>query len=141
MTEDKKNELKILVQTLTSVPIWNENPKGFCFSSSFALSIYLNALGYQNSIAEGTFNVKHFWLTIEGDDNIIVDATIRQFDWKQDPIYIGKIEENEITKQYKINNSSFNDWVQFTKFGAIPNINHFMYKGRLTFFINFYYTI
>jgi hypothetical protein len=111
------------VQTLTSEPIGNENPKGFCFSTSFALSIYLDAFGYQNSIAEGDFNCAHYWLNPKGYDNIIIDAAIRQFDFKQDPIYIGKIGENEITKQYKITNSSFNDWVQLYQIWCNPKYN------------------
>jgi hypothetical protein len=123
MTDEKKNELKMLVQTLTSEPIGNENPKGFCFSTSFALSIYLDAFGYQNSIAEGNFNCAHYWLNLKGYDNIIIDATIRQFDIKQDPIYIGKIGENEITKQYKITYSSFNDWVQLYQIWCNPKYN------------------
>jgi hypothetical protein len=123
MTDEKKNELKMLVQTLTSEPIGDQNPQGFCFSTSFALSIYLDAFGFKNSIAEGEFNCSHYWLNLNGYDNIIIDATIRQFDFRQDPIYIGKIDENEITKQYKITCSSFNDWVQLYQIWCNPKYN------------------
>jgi hypothetical protein len=49
-------------------------------------------------------NVSHFWIKFEADD-MILDPTIRQFDTSKDLIYLGKINDDEITKQYvELNN-------------------------------------
>ena len=65
--------------------------KGFCFTISYHLSIYLQIKGFKNEL-EG--NVSHFWIKI--NNNIIVDPTIRQFvkeleEWSKDLplVYVG----------------------------------------------------
>ncbi len=112
--EDNKR-LRDLVERITMLSIGKQNPKGFCFSTSFVLSIYLDSQGYSNNIISGKMNgVDHFWIKLDNDDDIIIDATLKQFDSEnnqEDSIYIGEISENKITNQYKQDYISFKEWI------------------------------
>ncbi len=114
-------KLKSLTERIIKHSIEEECPKGFCFSISFVLSIYLELNGLPNEIIGGKMNnTNHFWIYLK-DFDVIIDATIKQFDKNQEAIYIGKKNENEITNQYKINQISFNEWLRIYKVFRNPN--------------------
>ena len=103
------DEIKKIATTFVHSSIKDEIPNGYCFSICFPLSILLSILKIKNKVAVGNafinkMNVSHFWIKFEADD-MILDPTIRQFDTSKDLIYLGKISEDEITKQYvELNN-------------------------------------
>lgn len=114
-------KLKSLTERIIKHSIGEECPKGFCFSTCFVLSIYLELNGFPNEIICGKMNnTDHFWIYLK-DFDVIIDATIKQFDKNQEAIYIGKKIENEITNQYKINQISFNEWLRIYKVFRNPN--------------------
>lgn len=113
VSEQEKANFVTLVERFTNYSIRNTNPKGFCFSTSFVLSIYLQSQNIGNSIVEGNMNnAPHFWIRLMEYEDLIIDATIRQYDESQPQIYIGKKSENDITKEYITVVSSFNEMVQ-----------------------------
>ena len=87
-------------------------------------------------------NKGHFWLQINSTD-IIVDATIQQFK-NPDPIYVGKLQDNEITKTYIPNGLELEEWFP-TTFGIWkryyelsvdpPNLDEHPYEKRSTIYI------
>lgn len=121
LSEQKKEELKLVIEKITLRSIGKNCPKGFCFSTSFVLSIYLRAKGISNCIVGGKMNgCDHFWLNLKEYDDIIIDATIKQFDKSQDDIYIGRISGNEITRQYNLKCYSFNEWINLYQAWSNP---------------------
>jgi hypothetical protein len=112
------NHIKKLTEDFISESIRHENPAGLCFGTSFPLLIYLATKQIKSSLikggvpqpkADGTIqNVPHYWLQIDSED-IILDPTIQQFK-NPDPIYIGKLQDNEITKKYIPNNLKCDSW-------------------------------
>jgi len=113
ISEQEKDDLKTMVERFTNYSIGNINPKGFCFSTSFVLSIYLQSQNIANSIIEGSMNnAPHFWIRLMEYEDLIIDATIKQYDESQPLIYVGKKTENDITKEYIPVVSSFNEMVQ-----------------------------
>ena len=113
VSEQEKDELKTMVERFTKYSIGNINPKGFCFSTSFVLSIYLQSQNIDNLIVEGKMNkAPHFWIKLKGYEDLMIDSTIQQFDESQPKIYIGKKSENDVTKEYQPVYYSFNELVQ-----------------------------
>ncbi len=108
----KTDHLKIkeLTEEFISESIKNENPAGLCFATSYPLKIYLLIKNVRSILKVGKvpkatlddpdFKYDHFWLEID-EEGTILDSTIIQFsgDLKM-PIYIGKLEDYDITKQY-----------------------------------------
>jgi len=122
-TDHIKQKIKLLVETITKRSIGNQCPKGFCFSTSFALSVYFNSQEIRNFISVGKMNnTVHFWLNLIDYDDIIIDATIKQFDKNQD-IYIGNISDNKTTEQYKPKCISFNDWIDLYEIWCNPEFD------------------
>ncbi len=121
LSETEKNRIRGLVEKITKHSIGSEIPHGFCFSTSYALSIYFKIKELKHSIKGGKFKkIDHFWLSLDEYKDVIVDATIKQFDENQYPIYIGTKNNNEITKQYVQEDHSFNDWCDLYKTWCEP---------------------
>ena len=60
--------------------------------------------------------IRHFWLTVNGYENIIIDPTIRQFKPQVEPIYIGSL-----TSEYTADTTSFIETFSWAfKFWAEP---------------------
>lgn len=103
--------IKKLTEDFTSESIRTEDPAGLCFATSFPLFIYLGTKQIKSSLRVGRVpmlntenkirKVSHFWLQIDGEGTML-DPTIRQFDENEEPIYIGKLTENKVTKKYKL---------------------------------------
>jgi hypothetical protein len=112
------NYLKKLTEDFISESIRDQDPAGLCFGTSFPLQIYLATKQLRSRLikgevpqpkANGTIqNVPHYWLQIDSGD-IILDATIQQFK-NPEPIYIGKLQDNEITEKYIPNNLALDSW-------------------------------
>jgi hypothetical protein len=103
------DEIKKIATNFVHTAIKNEIPNGYGFSICFPLSILFSILKINHKIAIGyaTMNkmsTSHFWIKLEMDD-LILDPTIRQFDTSKDIIYLGKIMDDEITKQYVESNN------------------------------------
>jgi hypothetical protein len=117
-------QLEKLTKCFISESISDQDPAGLCFPTSFLLQIYLGTKQIKSSLIKGEVPVKktdgtylnnpHYWLQIDSTD-IIVDATIKQFN-NPDPIYVGKIQDNEITKTYIPNELELQAWFP-TDFG------------------------
>lgn len=74
-----------------------------------------------NEIVGGKMNGNdHFWLNILEYDNVILDATIQQFDKSQVRTYVGELKENEITMQYDLKPYSLNDWLRIYENWSFP---------------------
>ncbi len=118
MDEELKKEIRSYVDTITLKSIGNQDPKGFCFSTSFALYLYLRLKRIRTSIVGGTMDgCAHFWLKSDCYDDII-DATLKQFDKENcvlDLVYIGEKSKNKITEKYQQNTTSFNEWIEIYK--------------------------
>ena len=102
-----------ITKDFTSESLRNQDPAGLCFSTSIYLQIYLATKQIKSNLISGkvpSHDVTHFWLYIESED-IIVDATIQQFN-NPEPIYVGKLKDNEITKTYIPNGMELDKWFQ-----------------------------
>ena len=97
--------------------IGNECPKNLCFSTCYPLLLFLKINNINCSLAGGDYNgIRHFWLTVNGYENIIIDPTINQFKPLVDPIYIGSL-----TSEYTPDTTSFNETFSWAfKFWAEP---------------------
>ncbi len=119
MTVDKDYILK-LTKDFTSESIHDQDPAGLCFPTSFLLHVYLGTKQIKSSLIKGDFpelqpdgttkKTPHYWLQIDTTD-IIVDATIQQFK-NPDPIYVGTLQDNEITKTYIPNELGLQSWFE-----------------------------
>ncbi len=102
LSEDEKKRIEDLIKYITEETIGSNDPSGFGFSTSIALSIYLKVNNIDTSIQAGIYNnLNHFWLSLDNYPGVIIDATIKQFDSNQLPIYIGEKYANKITEQYQ----------------------------------------
>lgn len=109
MKKDHYNIVK-LSKEFTSECIRTEDPAGLCFATSFPLLIYLATKQIKSQIRTGkvpkiladgiSIDVDHFWLQIDKEGTIL-DPTIQQFKEDQEPIFIGMIQDNEVTEKYK----------------------------------------
>lgn len=124
----EKDEIKKLVNEFTSQAIGMENPEGMSFLTCFPISILLDLNQIDNAISYGNASrnnclVDHCWLTIDTEGTIL-DPTIRQFDLSMESTYIGKLDENDITKKYQPINLPFQEWfVNAYNIWAEPLIN------------------
>ncbi len=108
------NTLKDMINEFTSQTFGTEIPNGLCFSTCFPISILLDIKQIKNAISCGdapknNTTVTHVWLTLDNEGTIL-DPTIRQFDSTMESIYIGKLEENKVTKKYIPINASYQEW-------------------------------
>lgn len=111
LPENEKNRIEELIKNITDKSIGSDNPSGFCFSTSIALSIYLKINNFNASIQAGIYNnYDHFWLSLDNYPNIIIDPTIKQFDNNQSTIYIGEKDGNRITKDFQLKNYGLIEW-------------------------------
>jgi hypothetical protein len=107
------DKLKKLVNEFTSLTIGVENPEGMSFLTCFPISILLDLHQIDNSISYGVASrnnslVNHCWLTLDSEGTIL-DPTIRQFDLNMESTYIGKLDENDITKYFEPINEPVQD--------------------------------
>jgi hypothetical protein len=101
-TEEEKNRIEDLIKYITEESIGSNDSSGLSLSTSIAVSIYLKINNINASIHSGIYNnYDHFWLSLDDYPGIIIDATIKQFDSNESPIYIGEKDANGITKQYQ----------------------------------------
>lgn len=115
---------QLKIKQLSEDFIWdyiqNEDPSGLCFITSYSLLIYLSSKQIKTELKTGLFEkilednqilkVNHYWLQVKSNGDIL-DSTIRQFDMNfESTIYIGKIDENYISKTYIIDKSLKNNW-------------------------------
>lgn len=87
-TKEQLAEIYKLVTDFTKNTLGDFAPSHMCFTICYPLSLYLQNLGYQNTIAAGQYKneshikngTHHFWLQLNDDLKIIVDPTIGQFE-------------------------------------------------------------
>jgi hypothetical protein len=117
MTEDSKENIRKKVALFTEPTIGDECPKNLCFCACFPLQLFLKINNIHCSLTGGDYNgTRHFWLTVNGYENIIIDPTIRQFKSQVETIYIGSM-----TSEYTPDTSSFNETFSWAfKFWAEP---------------------
>ena len=117
ITEEIKENLKATVARFTEPTIGEECPKNLCFCACFPLQLFLKINNIHCSLTGGDYNgIRHFWLTVNGYDNVIIDPTIRQFKPQAEPIYIGSM-----TSEYSPDTTSFNETFSWAfKFWAEP---------------------
>ena len=110
--------IKKLAEEFTLQTFGTEIPEGYCFLTCFPFSILLDIKQIKYSIICGTVpknnsNVSHIWLAID-QEGTILDPTIRQFDHNKEAVYLGKLEESEVTKKFKPGQESFKEWFPST---------------------------
>lgn len=114
--------VKKLAEDFISESIKNEDPSGLCFATSYPLKIYLLTKNVRSKLIAGkvpksipedvNFKFDHFWLQIDKDGTML-DPTIKQFSGDDKmPIYLGKLDENVITKSYIVSEIPTKDWFQ-----------------------------
>lgn len=147
LSETERNRIKRLVENITDHFVDYEKPQGFCFLTSYALSIYLKIKQVNCTLTGGKFNGRdHFWLKLNDYKDIIIDATIKQFEEYEleDPIYIDRKDDNKTTKQYEEKSYCPNDWIHFygiwrepllDKFYLIPRSEEFKEKTVINIFV------
>lgn len=105
MTEKVRNIRKV-VERFTNPTIGDEIPNHLCFCTCFPLLIYLQLNNIRTSLVAGNYeNIRHFWLKLDEYPNIIIDPTVRQFDFTLDKIYIGPL----LTEKYTADNATFRE--------------------------------
>lgn len=97
-------DIKHLSSEFVKKSYGNENPEGYCFSICYSISVLFSLLNIKHEITVGTAKGNnrtsvHFWLTIDLKGTIL-DPTIRQFDSKLEPIYLGHINSNTAIDEY-----------------------------------------
>lgn len=120
MSKDTIENIRKTVALFTEPTIGDECPKNLCFSICFPLMLFLKINDINCSLTGGEYNgIRHFWLTVNDYDNIIIDPTIKQFKPLADPIYIGSP-----TSEYTPDTTSFNETFYWAfKFWAEPILN------------------
>lgn len=85
-------KLENLVFTFTSKTLGESSPNNTCFHVSYGLHLHLKNNGIENSLRKGTCeNINHYWINLEYNKEVIIDATIGQFSFaKNIPYYIGQ---------------------------------------------------
>ena len=112
LSEDEKRRILGLIKKITDISIGSNDPSGFCFSSSIALSLFLKINNINTSIQGGTYNnFHHFWLSLDNYQGVIIDATLKQFDKNQSDIYIGEKDGNKITREYQLKTYDLIEWL------------------------------
>ena len=112
ISEDEKNRIEDFIKYITEESIGSNDPSGFQLSTSIALSVYLKINNINTSIQAGIYNNHdHFWLSLDNYPGIIIDATIKQFDSNESPIYIGEKYANKITEQYQQKTYDLIEWL------------------------------
>lgn len=102
--------IKKIAEEFTSRTFGTEIPHNLCFSTCFPLSILLDSKQLKNSLTCGDYGaIRHFWLTLDSEGTIL-DPTIRQFNKKIGPVYIGKLTENTTTEKFIPIKASINEW-------------------------------
>ena len=105
MTEEIKENLRATVARFTVPTIGEECPKNLCFCTCFPIMLFLKINDINCSLTGGDFNgTRHFWITINEYENVIIDPTIQQFKPLVDSIYIGPL-----TKEYTQDNAPFKE--------------------------------
>ena len=107
----EKDKIKKIVNEFTSRTFGLENPKGLCFLTCFPISILLETHQIENSITCGdaprNYNlVNHCWITLDNEGKIL--------DPNMESTYIGKLDENTVTKKYVPINASYQEWFMTT---------------------------
>jgi len=117
MTEDIKESLRRKVALFIAPTIGEECPKHLCFSACYPLLLFLKINDINCSLTGGDYKgTRHFWLTVNDYDNIIIDPTIKQFKPLGDPVYIGPL-----TSDYTSDTNPFNETFYWAfKFWAEP---------------------
>lgn len=126
--QTENDHIKKIVTEFTSQTIGIENPEGLCFVTCLPVSILLETHQIANSISCGDAPrnksvVNHCWITLDHEGTII-DPTIRQFDPNMESTYVGKLDDNKVTKKYVPINASDQELILSTyKIWAEPLIN------------------
>lgn len=117
MTKNTIENIRKKVALFTEPTIGDECPKHLCFSTCFPLMLFLKINDVNCSLTGGScMGIRHFWVTLNEYDNVIIDPTIKQFKPLADPIYIGSL-----TSEYKSDTVSFNETFYWAfKFWAEP---------------------
>lgn len=114
--------VKKLAEDFISESIKSEDPSGLCFATSYPLKIYLLTKNVNSKLIAGKvpksipedehFKFDHFWLQIDKEGTML-DPTIKQFSGDDKmQIYLGKLDENVITKSYIVSEIPTKDWFQ-----------------------------
>jgi hypothetical protein len=112
LSVEERDRLIGIVEKITNSSIGSQDPCGFCFSTSYALSILFTINEINHTIQGGKYESRdHFWINLTDYNGIIIDATIKQFDDSQDPIYIGSLADNSISKKFVQLNYGLAEWL------------------------------
>lgn len=112
-TKEQLAEIHKLATDFTINTLGDYAPSHMCFTICYPLSLYLQNLGYQNTIVTGRYQneshpkngTPHFWLQLNDYLKIIVDPTIGQFKNDQFRVYVGEKPEEFI--QFSL---QFEEW-------------------------------
>ena len=105
ITEEIKQNLRATVARFIELTIGEEDPKNLCFCACFPIMLFLKINGINCSLTGGSVNdIRHFGITVNEFDNIIIDPTIRHFKPLDDSIYIGPL-----TREYSPDDASFDE--------------------------------
>lgn len=112
-TKEQFAEISKLVTDFTKDTLGDYAPSHMCFTICYPLSLYLQNLGYQNTIVVGHYQneshikngTPHFWLQLNDDLKIIVDPTIGQFENNQFCVYVDEKPKEFIPFPYQ-----FEEW-------------------------------
>lgn len=112
-TKEQLAEIHKLATDFTKNTLGDYAPSHMCFTICYPLSLYLQNLGYQNTIVAGRYQneshpkngTHHFWLQLNDDLKIIVDPTIGQFENDQFCVYVDEKPEEFI--QFSL---QFEEW-------------------------------
>lgn len=110
-SKEQLAEIHKLATDFTKQALENYHPDHMCFTICYPLSLYLENLGYQNTIACGSYNndnhikhgTTHFWLQLR--DTTIVDPTIGQFNENEFRVYVGQKPD-----KFRSFNHKFEKW-------------------------------
>ncbi len=117
MTKNTIENIRKKVALFTEPTIGDECPKHLCFSTCFPLMLFLKINDVNCSLTGGScMGIRHFWVTLNEYDNVIIDPTIKQFNPLADPVYIGGL-----TNDYTPDDVLFNETFYWAfKFWAEP---------------------
>lgn len=133
ISDKERNRIKGLVENITRHFDDFENPRGHCFSLSYALSVYFKMKYINCSIKGGKYDnsiIDHFWLSLNDYQDIIVDATIKQFEQSEKSIYIDPKSLNVTTRKYNEKIYSLNDWLNLYAIWREPIFDKFYLISR-----------
>ncbi|HJS01284.1 MAG TPA: hypothetical protein VJ780_10145 [Flavobacterium sp.] len=112
-TKEQLAEIHKLATDFTKNTLGDYAPSYMCFTICYPLSLYLQNLGYQNTLVAGHYQneshikhgTSHFWLQLNDDLKIIVDPTIGQFENNQFRVHVGEKPE-----EFKQLSQQFEEW-------------------------------